>query len=392
MDILLAEDADDQRLVIATSLRNQGYNVIEANDGAEAVELIKTNNKIRIILSDWMMPKIDGIELCDYIRNQISGRYIYFIILSGRTDQQAIVEGMNHGADDFLYKPINFDELKARIHAADRIISLKKRLEKKIHIIESDLKAAANTQLQMISKPAKLHNVELTWFFKPSMYLGGDMLGYHVLNDDFICFYQLDVSGHGIPSSLFSVTLNNVLSGFQSNTDLLMDQHEQPPFSTPKPPNEVLKILNTRFQSTTVDMLYFTMVYGFINTKTGMLCLSHAGHPHPIAISHQQNNTKIISGDGIPIGISVKAEYENTTLMLQPKDKLFIYSDGLPDCNKANNIQDHFGNDRLINLLANTGKLDIHQLKNKIEQEIMSWHGDKPFNDDVTFLILEWKP
>lgn len=392
MDILLAEDADDQRMVIATALRNQGYQVIETIDGEQSLELLKTNKDIRIVLSDWMMPKVDGIELCNYIRHFISDRYIYFIILSGRTDQKAIVEGMNQGADDFLYKPINFDELKARLHAADRIISLKKRLEKKIHIIEEDLKVAADTQLQMISKPARLNNVDLTWFFKPSMFLGGDMLGYHLLDKDTICFYQLDVSGHGIPSSLFSVQLNNVLSGFQSNTDLLMEKNNKLSCYIPKLPSEVLKTLNKRFQSNSIDMLYFTMVYGFIDTKTGKLCLSQAGHPHPIMISHQQNDTTIINGNGIPIGLALNAEYQDSTITLKPKDKLFIYSDGLPDCNQKNNKKNYFGNNRLMKILNNTSKLNIHQIKSKIEQEIFSWHGDKPFNDDVTFLVLEWNP
>lgn len=94
MDILIVEDARDQRMILSVVLKKQGHRVFEASDGYEALHVLESHPSIRIVISDWMMPNMDGIELCDVIRKSYIGRYVYFMLLTGKSDRQAVVEGL----------------------------------------------------------------------------------------------------------------------------------------------------------------------------------------------------------------------------------------------------------------------------------------------------------
>ncbi len=383
MDILIVEDARDQRLILTVVLKKQGHRVFEAADGHEALQVLDKNPHIRIVISDWMMPNMDGIALCEAIRQSEMGHYVYFIILTGKSDRAAMVEGINRGADDFINKPVDFDELSARLNAGIRIIELKAALEHKIQIIEQDLTSAAQTQASLLAEPATIQQVEFNWYFKPSRYLGGDMFGYHPLNEETLCFYQLDVAGHGIPSALLSFSLNNFL-GERGKGSVLMDSHRI------RNPNEVLCSLNERFQASTEAMHYFTIAYGTINSRTGWVTLSLAGHPPPLWLQKDSQQIVRVTGAGVPIGMMPNMNYENVTLQLQPGDRLFLYSDGVTESENA--VGELFGEQRLTALLESSFSSHLEMTLQQVEQQIISWTGKDVFEDDVTYLLMEWRP
>ena len=382
MDILIVEDARDQRLILTVVLKKQGHRVYEAADGHEALQVLDNNPHIRIVISDWMMPGMDGITLCETIRQSDMGHYVYFIILTGKSDREAMVEGINRGADDFINKPVDFDELGARLNAGIRIIELKTALEHKINIIEKDLTSAAETQASLLAEPATIQQVEFNWYFKPSRYLGGDMFGYHPLDDNTLCFYQLDVAGHGIPSALLSFSLNNIL-GDQGTSSVLKERHRI------RKPDAVLRSLNERFQATAEAMHYFTIAYGIID-HTGQVTLSLAGHPPPLWLQRNGRQTTKVSSVGVPIGMMPNMSYENVTLQLQPGDRLFLYSDGVTESESA--FKEQFGEQRLTALLKDCFACSLESTLHRVEQQIINWTGKNVFEDDVTYLLMEWRP
>ena len=350
MDILIVEDARDQRMILAVALKKQGYHVFEASDGYEALTILEEHPNIRIVISDWMMPNMDGIELCESIRQSDIGYYVYFMLVTGKSDRQSMVEGINRGADDFINKPISFDELSARLKAGVRIIELKTALENKIHTIEKDLESAAETQASLLSAPAKIQNVSFNWYFKPSRILGGDMFGYQALDGETLGFYQLDVAGHGVPSALFSFSLNNVLRD-GGNNSLTKEPDNKEPFYRVRDPDEVLMSLNEKYQAQPEAMHYFTIAYGLINSRTGLVTLSQAGHPSSIWLKNKSRKVEKVNTPGVPIGMMPGMSYENLTIQLQPGDRLFLYSDGVTEC--TNSQGDMFGEDRLEASLIN---------------------------------------
>ncbi|MFK0572715.1 PP2C family protein-serine/threonine phosphatase [Endozoicomonas sp.] len=389
MDILIVEDARDQRMILTVVLKKQGHRVFEASDGYEAIRVLESHPTIRIVISDWMMPNMNGIELCEAIRKSHIGYYVYFILLTGKSDREAVVEGINRGADDFINKPVDFAELNARLNAGIRIIELKTALENKIETIEKDLECAAETQARILSEPAKIQQVDFNWYFKPSRYLGGDMFGYQALDGETLSFYQLDVAGHGIPSALFSFSLNNILREDGSGS-VIKESFNEPPFYRIRKPDEVLVSLNEQFQAKPEAMLYFTMAYGVINSSTGSVIISQAGHPPPLWLKSNARCVETISSGGVPIGMMPGMSYENTTIQLQPGDRLFLYSDGVTEC--ENQAGEMFGEQRLESLLGSTFDSSIEAMISRVEQEIVSWTGADVFEDDITYLVLEWQP
>lgn len=123
MDILIAEDDVVSRKFLQKMLEEFGHTVIAAEDGRKAWQLFK-ENKVKIVITDWMMPEMDGIALCEKIRHEEQSDYVYVIILTARDGSSDTVKGLDAGADDFITKPIDPEELKARIRVGQRIFQL----------------------------------------------------------------------------------------------------------------------------------------------------------------------------------------------------------------------------------------------------------------------------
>jgi DNA-binding response OmpR family regulator len=123
MKILVAEDEPVSRLVLTSTLRKLGHEVSEAADGLTAWGAFQ-QTPFPVVVSDWMMPGIDGPELCRRIRSADRVLYTYVILLTALSGRARFLEGMEAGADDFLTKPMDADELRVRLRVAERIIGL----------------------------------------------------------------------------------------------------------------------------------------------------------------------------------------------------------------------------------------------------------------------------
>jgi phosphoserine phosphatase RsbU/P len=121
--ILFAEDDAVTRLVVTAQLQKLGYETMVARDGAEALTIFR-REKPSIVITDWMMPNMDGTDLCREIRKQVDSRYTYVIILTALDRKAGYVEGMKAGADDFVSKPCSMEELNVRLRVAERILTL----------------------------------------------------------------------------------------------------------------------------------------------------------------------------------------------------------------------------------------------------------------------------
>lgn len=127
MKILIAEDDIISNSLLKKTLRDWGHEVLIAYDGNKALDLFQKEN-IKLIIADWLMPGIDGIELCKKIRQSQTSGYVYIILLTGKDSKEDIVAGLNAGADDYIVKPFLRAELKVRVRAGERIINLEKEL------------------------------------------------------------------------------------------------------------------------------------------------------------------------------------------------------------------------------------------------------------------------
>jgi len=130
MKVLIAEDDPISRRVLEGNLREWGYDVRAAEDGCKAWEIICNPGAPNLVISDWMMPGMDGLALCRKIRKKEKPGYVYFIILTAKGEKADIIKGLEAGADDFLTKPLNNEEFKYRIRIGERILQLEEQVLK----------------------------------------------------------------------------------------------------------------------------------------------------------------------------------------------------------------------------------------------------------------------
>ncbi len=127
MRILIAEDNSLERLLLQSAVESLGHECVVAKDGAEAWAIFETE-EFDVVVSDWLMPEMEGLELCRHIRAQVDVPYTYVIILTGLAEKQYAITGMQAGADDYLVKPLDIDDLAARLGAAERMLAVQHRL------------------------------------------------------------------------------------------------------------------------------------------------------------------------------------------------------------------------------------------------------------------------
>jgi len=130
MRVLAAEDNPVFQSMLRTMLTKWGYQAVIARSGTEAWRILESEDAPRLAVLDWMMPGMDGVEICRRVRSANREPYVYILLLTARTESQDLIEGMDAGADDYLTKPFNAHELRVRLHAGRRILDLQEELLK----------------------------------------------------------------------------------------------------------------------------------------------------------------------------------------------------------------------------------------------------------------------
>lgn len=161
MRILFAEDDTISRKSLTRWMTGWGYEVVAAENGIDAWEMLQGEEPPKLILLDWMMPGLDGIEICRRVKGLEKDSFNYVLLLSGRDDQQDIVDGLEAGADDYITKPFKKNELQARINVGRRVLEMQLSLleKKKLQGIIEMAGAVChelNQPLQVVSASAEM--------------------------------------------------------------------------------------------------------------------------------------------------------------------------------------------------------------------------------------------
>jgi len=134
MQVLIADDDIISRAVVKALLIKWGYEVLEVGDGNQAWNILKDKDSPHLVLLDWMMPGIDGLELCRRLRQSDNNTYHYIILLTGRDSKEDIIGGLNAGADDYITKPFMPEELEVRLRVGKRILELQQSLNEALEV------------------------------------------------------------------------------------------------------------------------------------------------------------------------------------------------------------------------------------------------------------------
>jgi len=398
-NVLIVDDSRSQRMIVEAGLRNLGVTAYHAESGEEALDLC-ARIEIDLVLSDWMMPGMTGIDFCRELRALPSDRYIYFILLTSKSDKAAVAEGLDVGADDFLTKPLDQGELRARVNAGERVVAMERalrgnnalltdtldRLRTLYDSLDRDLVEARNLQQSLLRERYHVYpEGRISLILRPSGHIGGDMVGFFDISDTVTGLYGFDVSGHGVASALVTARLYGLLSGAAQGHNIAIANGPSGPVG--RAPADVAKAMNDLMLSEIQSDRYVTLGYAEIDRRTGHVRLVQAGHPHPL-VQHADGCISVLGAGGLPVGLLNDAAYESFETRLRPGERLLLVSDGVTEC--PNPAGEELGNDGLQRILANLEGLRGMQLLDGLIWELARWHGAEDFPDDVSCALFEY--
>lgn len=340
--VLVVDDSASQRALLTRLIRRWGFDVSAAGSGEEALALCR-DRPPDMVFSDWMMPGMDGLEFCRRFRRLGGPEYGYFTLITSKSDKTEVARGLDAGADDFLVKPLNAEELRARISAGARLVAMQRELAAKSHdlaetlgrlqdaydTLDRDLRQARRIQESLVPERERRfgpHRVSL--MLQPCGHVGGDLVGVVSPGLGRIGLYGLDVSGHGITSAMVAARVAGYLNDQFPEQNLAMTPRAA--FYALRPPAEVAARLNRRLVTDPGVEEYLTLCYATVDFARGDVEIVQAGHPPPLLI-RADGGLEFLGSGGLPLGLVDTVAHDSLRLTLAPGDRLLIYSDGLTE-------------------------------------------------------------
>jgi sigma-B regulation protein RsbU (phosphoserine phosphatase) len=405
--VLVVEDSQSEQFRMSAMLQGFGYRVATAENGRQALEILR-GEAIRLIVSDWRMPAMTGIDLCRALRDDPTLGQPYVILVTGQNTKTDLVAGMDAGADDFIAKPFSSEELRVRLQAGARILGLRRESEQRSRqladalsreaeanqTMRRDLALAARMQREFLPAPVSpFPQISIATLFHAASMVAGDGYNFFRLDEQHLGFFLIDVAGHGVAAAMLSFAVSRLLSPEHDTSPLGVIAKGGPHQASgwlPRhivPPDRVLHWLNQHFVETDDCTHYLTMVYGVLNVETGAGELCQAGHPHPLIVENQHRVKKLGKG-GFPVGMLAEATYEPTPFHLGVGERLVLYSDGITESRGGDGST--FGIQRLANLLGQIHGLELSEgIAQTRTQLLQGWLSGAPGEDDISLLAIE---
>lgn len=397
--VLVVDDSRAQRHMVSMQLRRWGYRVTECESAEAGLDLCARSD-VDIIISDWMMPGMSGLDFCRQFRDLGRENYGYFVLLTSKSETAEIADGLEAGADDFLTKPVASNELRARLRAGERMLATQAELLAKNRVIAStltelqklydsldrDLIEARKLQQTLIRDRVRDYGwSRASLLLRNSGRVGGDLVGSFRVDEDRVAVYSIDVSGHGVASAMMTARLAGFLTGSSPEQNLAFQKG--PAGSHVLLPPEVVA---ERFNRLMLDEIqaeqYFTMAFAVVDRVVGQVSLVQAGHPHPL-ILRRNGMVERLGNGGLPVGLIPEARYDRLDTRIAAGDRLPLVSDGFTECPLPDGRD--FGEEGLIDSLRRSAHLSGADLLESLVWDMSRQSGGDNFPDDVSGIILD---
>ena len=380
--ILIVDDEADVETLITQKFRRKvrrsQWELTFSRNGEEALNALQNNPEIDIVLSDINMPKMDGLTLLQKIREEKLD--LRTIMVSAYSDIENIRTAMNNGAFDFITKPINFQDMEITIERSfDNLKETREALRSRddLLILKKELNLAHKIQQSILPKEFDLHpSCQSKAIMVPAKEVGGDFYDIIKLDSKHVALVVGDVSGKGVPAALFAMVNQTLL---RSTSSALI-----------RSTGKLITQVNQRCSKNNDNCMFITLFYGILNTETGELVYTNAGHLPPLLIHSDGSNEELPLTGGLPLGIVEDEEFAEKNITLRPDDTLFVYTDGITEA--INSQGEEFGTSRLVEELTSQASKDLPSLNDYIYNQVLKFSQGVAQFDDLTALSLRYRP
>lgn len=381
--ILSVDDELDMEILITQyfrrKIRKGEYEFSFAHNGLEALQLVLEKKDFDIILSDINMPEMDGLTLLTRI-NEMRNPALKCIMVSAYGDMDNIRSAMNNGAFDFATKPIDMDDLSQTIEKAIEQIKFIKESQcehKQLESIKSDLAVAGEIQQAILPQkfppfPNISDRLDIFASMTPAKEVGGDFYDFFMIDDEHLGFVIADVSGKGVPASLFMAVSRTMLraTGMRG-----------------LPTHECLNIVNRLLAGESLDSMFVTLFYGIINIETGEIDYTNAGHNPPYILHNDGTAEELPRSKNFIVGVFDDFVFRNDQMKLENGDTLVMYTDGVTEA--FNEAKEQFGESRLEDTLKKVCGKTCKDMNDVLISDLKAFAGNEPQSDDITTLLIK---
>jgi sigma-B regulation protein RsbU (phosphoserine phosphatase) len=372
--VLIVDDAKTNIDILVEALRDE-YKLSVALDGAAALLSVEKNQP-DLVLLDIVMPGLDGYEVCRRLRAQESTRELPIMFLSSLEDVRDKTRGFEAGGNDYLTKPFEVLEVKARVRS---LLKAKAYADAVREAMARDLLIAREIQMGILPTDlaaATRHSaLDVDAIIEPAQKVGGDL--YEVLraSDDRLVIALGDVSGKGIPAALFMAITVTILR--------TLARHLSDPAEILRRLNDELAERNPRGMFVTIQCLVFDLEHGSVS-------YAGAGHHQLALLSRSRPPRLAYPSSGRPVGLMALNPIECETFRLDPGDTFVLFSDGVSEATNA--VEDFYGEERLLALLSSCAGSSAADIVARVMGDVRAFAAGAKQSDDITVLAARYAP
>ena len=374
--ILITDDAKVNRLLVQRCLQGQGYQFLEAANGHEALEKLRTTH-VDLVILDLMMPILDGFAFLEQVHTDAQLSSIPVIVNSSLEDRGSIQKALALGSYDYFIKTLPREQLefilplkaKNAIHTKQLLDALQERQA----FLEHEIHAAGRYQRFLLPQDYHAPGTEIATLFQPQLGVGGDFFDFVPLTHQKTAFVIADVSGHGVLSAMVTAIFKPLFAQYIRETESLLT---------------TMRRLNQDFLTLTEDSSFITAFAAIYDPVQHLLHYANAGHPPPLYSHHTTGNTATLTATGLFLGLFDKDwAMEERTIAVAPHDRLLLVTDGVSEALSPTGTA--FGTDSLHQLMRDTATLQesLRTLWKQLQE-----FTQHQLQDDVTCIAMRFQP
>jgi sigma-B regulation protein RsbU (phosphoserine phosphatase) len=372
--ILIVDDVTANVDVLVGALKGE-HKLSVALDGQAALRFVEKTLP-DLILLDIMMPGMDGYEVCRRLRAAEATRDIPIMFLSALEDVANKAKGFELGANDYVTKPFEILEVKARVRS---LLKAKAYADAVREAMEREMSIAREIQMGILpsdlSHSTKGTGLDIHAVIEPAKHVGGDLFEVMRTDDDHVAVVIGDVMGKGIPAAIFMAVTMTLLR-------TLARQHREPA--------EILRRLNDELAAQNPRRMFVTVACLVFELSTGRVTGASAGH-NPLLLVRPSGETRaVFRSSGMVAGMMAGRSYTNESLELTRGDLLVLNTDGVTEA--ENPAEEQYGDDRLLAFVTASAGRTAERTVSALLKEVRGFASGAAQTDDITILAVKYDP